>query len=560
MDLKGLGRRAYNIYLDTHTVAGITISAALFVIFYAGAFSLFREEISQWENPTTRGVEPQELKIEQTLAAVRVAEPKFAEEKFITIRSGHESAPMGMVYGQKWVTDSTTEFFSAMVNPADGYTVRMQDDPLTTVGSTLYGLHYFRQLPLGIFIAGFVALFFLFATITGVMIHWQNIISKFYAFTTKPSWKSIWKNAHTVLGMVGLPFQVIYAVTGAFYGILTLLIIPAALVFFGGDNQKVAAAVLPSQGIELSDSSAVVTHTGVDELIAMAQARYPEVPIRTVRFQNFGKEDGIVRLFFDDESTISGQGEIVYRLETKALLFDSPPHQRDYASTVFGVIGRLHFATYGGIGLKVIYFILAMLTCFMLIAGILLWQAARDKKQYTEKQRRFQHRVTKVNLAVCLGLFPAVAVIFMANKLIPLDLAERTFYVDAAFFGSWALFIVMGLFWNNYRRLNGNFLLMGGMFSLLLPVINGLMTGDWLWTSLSEGMYYVAGVDIFWIITGLCALGGWNAARRFKDGDNNLRRPTVITEAEEKVSTVIQEVGKAVEPSLNLKTPPPAAS
>lgn len=52
--LKGLGNRAYNVMFHTHTVAGIVISFALFIIFYAGAFSLFRHEITQWENPNAR--------------------------------------------------------------------------------------------------------------------------------------------------------------------------------------------------------------------------------------------------------------------------------------------------------------------------------------------------------------------------------------------------------------------------------------------------------------------------------------------------------------------------
>ena len=50
MKLKGLGNRAYNVMFHTHTVAGIVISFALFVIFYAGAFSLFRHDVAQWEN------------------------------------------------------------------------------------------------------------------------------------------------------------------------------------------------------------------------------------------------------------------------------------------------------------------------------------------------------------------------------------------------------------------------------------------------------------------------------------------------------------------------------
>ncbi|RYG94835.1 PepSY domain-containing protein, partial [archaeon] len=36
------------MYFHTHTVSGIVISVVLFVIFFAGSFSFFRDEIINW--------------------------------------------------------------------------------------------------------------------------------------------------------------------------------------------------------------------------------------------------------------------------------------------------------------------------------------------------------------------------------------------------------------------------------------------------------------------------------------------------------------------------------
>ena len=44
-----MNNRHYNIYFHTHTVSGIVISVVLFVIFFAGSFSFFRDEIINWE-------------------------------------------------------------------------------------------------------------------------------------------------------------------------------------------------------------------------------------------------------------------------------------------------------------------------------------------------------------------------------------------------------------------------------------------------------------------------------------------------------------------------------
>ncbi|MEM9836957.1 MAG: PepSY-associated TM helix domain-containing protein [Bacteroidota bacterium] len=479
MKLKGLSNRLYSIFFDTHTVAGITISAILFIIFYAGAFSLFRHEISQWENPSLRGMEATELAVAPTLAALHEAEPDFIETSRLTIRPGHSPYPEGMVYGERTVTDSTTAFFQASVLvDADGnYTITPREENPVTIGNTLYQLHYLGQIPyIGLYLAGLTALFFLFASVTGVLIHWRNIVTKFYAFSTRPSWKQIWTNAHTVLGMIGLPFQVLYAITGAFYGILILLLIPSALILFGGDTQKVQAAVRPSAVMTFSDSAAVVDFSKSDLLIAQTKARLPDLRLRNIRFQNYGREDGILSLFFDDDKTMTGTAEVTYRVHTEEIIFESGPHKPDYVSSVLGTIGRLHFATYGGLGLKVIYFILSMLTCFMLISGVLLWQAARDKRSYSDRERQFHHRVTKTNLAVCLGLIPAVALIFLLNKLIPMEISGRPGYVEGAFFLGWLLLVLVGLRWDNYRRMNRNYLICGGFFSLAIPLANDYIT------------------------------------------------------------------------------------
>mgnify|MGYP003656264522 FL=1 len=44
-----MSNRIYNILFHTHTISGIIISLALYVIFFAGSFSFFRDEIISWE-------------------------------------------------------------------------------------------------------------------------------------------------------------------------------------------------------------------------------------------------------------------------------------------------------------------------------------------------------------------------------------------------------------------------------------------------------------------------------------------------------------------------------
>ena len=42
--------RKYNIFFHLHTVSGIVISVVLFVMFFAGSFSFFRDDINNWQH------------------------------------------------------------------------------------------------------------------------------------------------------------------------------------------------------------------------------------------------------------------------------------------------------------------------------------------------------------------------------------------------------------------------------------------------------------------------------------------------------------------------------
>ncbi|MEM9858421.1 MAG: PepSY-associated TM helix domain-containing protein [Bacteroidota bacterium] len=505
--LRGLGTRTYNALFHTHTVAGIVISFALFVIFYAGAYSFFRHEVEQWENTDMRQPVPESFNYDLALKKVDSVYGGLNYHQNTTIRVPNSESPLMYVYGAIDKTDSTTERMAAYINPTD---LSVQDvrDPLTTVNNTIYFLHYFRQIPvIGLYVSGFVALFFLFAIITGLLIHWQNLLTKFYAFIKEGQWKTIWTNAHTVLGVIGLPFQLIYAVTGAFFGLLIIILLPAAAILYEGDQEKLVNKVNPAAALKVDENAKDYEHHQLTALATQINREYPGFEIGSVRMQNYGKEDALAFWNITDHKGILSDGSLAMRLKDGKVLeeYSLIPNERDYSYSVINFITKLHFASFGGYTMRVIYFVLAMITCFMIISGVLIWRTARDHSKYTYKQRLFHHRVTKIYLAICLSMFPAFAIIFLANKLVPLDLDGRVDLVNQIFFLSWLALTILGSFWNNYGKQNRNYLLIGGLLALVVPLANGVITGDWFWQVL---LTYpkVAGVDIFWCTAGITSI------------------------------------------------------
>ncbi|MEL6562264.1 MAG: PepSY domain-containing protein [Bacteroidota bacterium] len=559
--LKGLGNERYNVMFHTHTVSGIVISFALFVIFYAGAFSIFRHEIAQWENPDMRQPLNENFDIDQAIKIIDESYGGLNYYENTNIWLPTEESPVLRVYGAIDQTDSTTERMAAYISPA---TMEVQDirKPLTTVSDTIYFLHYFRQIPVaGIYIAGLVALFFLFAIVTGLLIHWKNLLTKMYAFTKKGSWKSIWTNAHTVLGVIGLPFQAMYAVTGAFLGLLILILAPASVLLYNGDQEALVSKVNPAAALTVEKDAQPFEHLSLNELYQKVRLEYPEFIVKNVNTRNYGKEDAVAFWNIDDHQGINSTGSLAMRLKDGEVLkeYSLIPNQKTYSMSIIGFIFKLHYSTYGGNVMRVIYFILAMITCFMIISGILIWRTARNNKRYTLKQRNFHHRITKWYLAVCLSLFPAFAILFLANKLVPIEMTDRISVVNPIFFLSWLGLMIIGMFWNKYSLQNRNYLFIGGLLSVLVPIVNGVVTQQWIWDTWNSA-HWVAYIDLFWFFAGVSALYVSLFLLKIKD-ETDIPQPIDYQEGDEGVDDLVSEMedtedGKKenvtdVEPALN---------
>ncbi|MEM6865433.1 MAG: PepSY-associated TM helix domain-containing protein [Bacteroidota bacterium] len=511
MKLKALKPRLHNAMFHTHTVSGIVISFALFICFYCGAVALFLDELHQWENPESRIelVEASTVDYDAIIDKISNRIPDFNVTGQFGIVPPKKSNPLVWFYGSTKDEEGTVERFTATIDPNTYEVLSIGKEPKTHMGRTIYELHFFHQIPvIGIYLSGLVAFFFLFAIVTGLLTHWKNIVNRFYSLTVEGKWKQIWTNSHISLGFIALPFQMIYAVTGALLGLSILLLAPSAFLLFDGDTSQVIKAVVPAAAIKYDEDAAFVENDGIgfNSVFQEVNSGYPENEVTYIYANNFGKEDGTITVRVDDHTGISGDGTFVYGYKDGELVGAIEPVTKSYSEGAYNVLIKLHYVTYGGIFLKIIYFILAMITCYIIMSGVMIWRTARDNKKYTDKQRRFHHRVTKVYLAITLSLFPALALIFLANKAVPLDLEDRVFYVNSIFFSGWLVLTIIGLFWNNYRKLNRNYVFLGSLFGLLIPIANGWVTGDWIWKAIADKQHFVYSVDITWLVIGISGL------------------------------------------------------
>lgn len=500
--MKGFSNRTYNIFYHLHTVSGIVLAVALFVIFFAGAFTLFKSEFYLWENPAARRISTEETDLAQVVTRLKTALPDFDLDDDTYITFSRAASPVIGIYGHIKPEGVEGEIhYTGQMNP-ETYTV--SEKPTSTVGETLYKLHYFAQIPwVGMWLAGFVSLFFLFATLTGLLVHWKNMFTKFWTFSFRGAWKQIWANSHTVFGLLGLPYQVMYAVTGAFYLLLLLVLLPAVMVFYEGKPEKVYAMAYPMYGVEYNEAAADFDHTqNLADLYRKVKAEYGDAyEIPAVQTHHIYKEDGVAnfRLVSKNPRIFASNGYIGYRLKNGEEVYNAlPGKDKKWTYAVVETIMHLHFASFGGLLVKALYFVMALFSCFVFVSGILLWKEARNNNRYTVQQKRFHKRVTHVFLAICFTLFPAIALLFCAELLVPAE--NHAFRVNTVFFLGWLAFALIALTRPSEREITRFSLVLGATFAVLVPIINGLTTGDWLGKTAIPQVWIT---DVFWLFTGL---------------------------------------------------------
>lgn len=497
-----MSNRNYNIYFHTHTVSGIVISVVLFVIFFAGSFSFFRDEIINWERSESTA-NTKEIQLKYTIALDTLDKKYVLHGRNITISKPSTERRVAIyLEGTKDTLAPAKQkdgtFFYLDTQNYKSFTY----EESYSLGEFLYRLHFLAQVPypVGYYLSGFIALFFLFAIITGILLHWKKIVSNFYVFRPKEKLKTLWTDAHTALGMIGLPFQFVYAVTGAFFMIKLLIVAPAVMALYKGDQDKLYKELEYKDPEYTFDNKKLATPFNIDQLVAKAKSNWSDFEITRVFIQNYGDANMhvVVEGEMPHDKKFTGVGKVVYRIaDGKEIARKNPITENNYLDVVKNVLYRIHYGDYGGYALKIVSFILGIITCFVIISGVMIWLVARQKNNMPEKKRRFNAAVVRIYLAICLSMYPITALAFIAAKVFH-PLSQSNLFT--LYFGGWLLLTVFFIIKKNDEFTNKFCLISGSVLGFLIPIANGIISGKWFWNSFIENRIQVFVVDVFWIV------------------------------------------------------------
>lgn len=524
--------RNYNIYFNTHTISGIIICALLYVIFFAGSFSFFRDEISAWQKNRSLYTQQNEAsRYDNLLDSLQAAHNLLgrdisfyvqengasayvnmgvSQDTTVKKKAANEDAPQGRGRRGRGNGDSAYFLYDFQGQKASSYAEAYD------MGEFLYRLHFLAQLnqvpirigtPFGYLVAGIVSFLFLFALITGLLLHWDKIVSNFFTFRPWNKWKTVWTDMHTALGVIGFPFQFMYAVTGIILIVNTVLILPFSKFLYDGDSTKLYDDLGYSDG-----SSYEYLYRPLDNKVSLAQylnrvtEKWPNSNVSRIHLKNYGDESMhiVIEATPNTRVNFAGSGKIIFQPYTHSITYEKSPNTSStYLDKVKSIIYRLHFGDFGGYPVKIMFFILGIMGCVVIISGILIWLVARDKKNVPAYKRRFNFWASNVFLAVCLTMLPVTAITFIAIKLNPN--ADQSF-IYSVYFYSWLALTCFYVIRRNLRSTNTESLLFGSVLGLCIPIVNGVQSGNWIWQTYRSGALDILFIDLLWTAIAIVGL------------------------------------------------------
>ena len=504
--MKGAFRRSMGWL---HTWTGLALGWLLFFIFVTGTVGYFDTEVDRWmqpELPMTAQNVPQEKLVNMALNHLE-EQASWSSLWQITLPSGRND--MLKIGWKKETSMASRRHGGSMqrefINHETNQIAETRD---TAGGQALYRFHYrLHYMPsiVAFWIVGLATMFMLLALVTGIIIH-IRIFKDFFTFRPKQGAKS-WLDAHSVVSVVALPFHLMITYSGLVFFVFTYMSIVVIANYEEHEIKNIRGEAFPRHApIKPADIEAPLT--SLMPLIAEAKTQLNNDEIYSITITNPNDKNAVVSVR-RQHTTLFGKDdidEVQFDGVTGSKLAIQPLNKPEsaHARSVFLGLHEGHFA---GTVMRWFYFIAGILGSMMIATGMLLWVEKRrfkyENKQAPTKGYLLVHRL---NAGTIVGLPMAIAVYFLANRLLPVELLARGSWEINALFTSLGLFIIYP-FLRPLKKFWVEMLIGAAVLFFTIPIINGLTTDkhliasalaqDWTLFSFDLLMLLIAGKFVF---------------------------------------------------------------
>ncbi|MET1025264.1 MAG: PepSY-associated TM helix domain-containing protein [Pseudoxanthomonas sp.] len=502
-------------FLALHTWVGLIAGMALFIAFYAGAFTVFTHQLGDWAPVPVAATRiaaddpAQQIAQAQRLVDTMLARMPAAKEAMFLVMAG-DHGPVPRIFHQP---PGGTETFQYQLDANDALQTLPQR---TGFVDFLYDLHFTAGLPrtFGTYLFGVVCILYGLALVSGVVIYAPVLVKDLFALRIGRNVKRLWQDAHNVIGMLSLPFHVIFAWSGAVLTLGLVLLAPFQYLVFDGKLMQVLESDL--EVVPHVEPAQVARPTlPVAELIARAQRAVPGMEIDSIAYHDVGDANAQVELYGEvDQRKLNTLAVVALNGASGAVLRTVDPRTMSAGTAALRGIQALHFGNFGHHAVQWLYFVLGLGGAFLFYSGNLLWIEARRKRRAPQQPLRTQV-MARLTLGVCLGCVGGVSALFIAGALLPAARASLAYYVVFVALLLWALVRAPA-------KAGAELLFACALLTAAVPVAGWIGTGDNLlaalwnghWTRFTVGVIALVLAALFWRM-------GLAARRRARAGEAN---------------------------------------
>jgi uncharacterized iron-regulated membrane protein len=476
-------------FTTLHSWLGLVAGFALFVAFYAGAITVFHHELQQWATPPAVAAASAALDTAQHLLDEVLARHPEARDHLGMTFPGYELA-QPTAYWQdrngRWLFATADQLAGSPAAPG------------ASLPELINALHYSLGIPVaGTWLMGIVSLLYGLALTSGFVIHLPRLLKDVFALRAGRNLKRFWQDAHNVIGVLSLPFHIVFAVTGALLCLLVVLMLALNPLVYNGKLLATAAAAM--------DTAPVVQPTGVARpLLPLASWHARSIEIARehglgdfvpgyLKLAHAGDAQAVVEITGTTQREL-GSGAVALDATSGAVLATQLPGHRDVNHATLAAVYALHYGDYGSAAVQWLYFVLGLGGAFLFYSGNLLWIESRRQRRQVA-QSRSSLVMARATVGICIGVCVAISTAFVAAQLLSWLGWNTAAGERWACFGSWALCVL----WAARRvplRAAQELLWLAAGITALVPVAHGWVSGWWFWRSAVDGQWGLFAIDV----------------------------------------------------------------
>ena len=499
-----------------HTWTGLLAGFALFIAFYAGALTMFHDEIDWWATPKAEMARADVMdRAETMLEGIVATHPGARTSVGITYPAAHPShevAAYWMDTNGAWKTQKLDETGA-----------RDAEDHEHALADFVYELHYDLGIPaFGIYLMGIVSVIYGLALLTGLLIHLPNLVRELFALRPGHNLKRLWQDAHNVIGVLSLPFHIMFAVTGALMCLTMVMLMAFNTVAFNGKLlpafERMTSAMPETTAKGGSAVMLTPTELGARARRAALASGAADFEPDYMRYVHYGQQGAAAEVRGTSTRTLGEYGMVSLDAADGRVLQVQVSGARDANHATYAAIFGLHFGSFGNVSLRWLYFLLGLAGAFLFYSGNLLYIETRRKRRQAEQPMKVRAMAT-ATVGVCLGSCLAISATFLGNLVGPLFGATPEAIVQPVCFSAFAAAILWTL-WRRPAKAAVDLLWATAVVSVAVGVLDAVIHGDRVMRTLAEGRYAVLGVDLVAVSMG--AGFAWLAIatrRRTVEGD-----------------------------------------